>query len=118
MTITVQIWPNSALRLKRFHRKMSTDEINQAVTFSWEAGEENPFRADILKSKKTEKQKEEPGPGQFILNAEQIMVVANGSELDLIRTHLNNTPWPIKDGKHPVIWFGDQAKFIALNFVF
>lgn len=113
----VGMWPNKAVRLERLERGESIEQTNKPIFIVLKVGKPNPFREE-LEGKVERKANKDPTPFAFMLNSEQILVSASGAELELIRTHMTNVPWCIKSSTNKVIWMGDHAKFIALNFDF
>lgn len=109
------MYPGTAIRLRRTDKKGSTEEgAVEPMVVSWNLGEENPFIESMNGNYKLKSGEEMP-PFDFLLNADNVFVCASGKELDIIRTHINNIPFPIHS-KNIVMWTGDIAKFIACNF--
>lgn len=120
MALVVQVWPNRAIQLSRIDEGKSVEKANSPLIVDLEVGGTNPFRKAVFgkPAQDSKKDASDIDAFSFLLNGDQIMVVASGPELDLIRTHMSNIPWVIKSSRNSVIWMGDHAKFIALNFNF
>lgn len=75
--------------------------------YEWSFKDKNPF----IYGKKGR------NPWEELVNAQTVVVKADGAELELIRTHFQNIPWVI-NRRGICEWTGEFAKFIALNFDF
>lgn len=107
MSLVIQCVPSPEQVNDRLARGKTREEAYKIHNYKLKLGKKNPFRDFAGKQDDINR----------LVISKRVIAVATGKELAVIRTHMKNLRWPISSVE-PVVWTGDDARFIALNFEF